>query len=53
MRELIERGSNINFITFEKGSTLPDSGRGMEHMTSFDFAYKLDAVRDWLFEQHK
>ena len=53
VRELIERGSNINFITFEKGSTLPDSGRGMEHMTSFDFAYKLDAVRDWLFEQHK
>lgn len=22
-------------------------------MTSFDYAYKLEAVRDWLFEQSK
>ena len=28
------------------------SGAG-EHMTSFDYAYKLEAVRDWLFEQAK
>jgi len=25
----------------------------MEHMASFDFAYKLAAVRDWLFKQTK
>ena len=24
-----------------------------EHMTSFDYAYKLGAVRDWLFSQSK
>ena len=24
-----------------------------EHMTSFDYAYKLEAVRDWLFAQRK
>ena len=26
-------------------------GQGMEHMVSFDFAYLLTPVRDWLFEQ--
>jgi len=48
---LIDRGSAINFITFEKGTVLPESGKGMEHMASFDFAYRLTPVRDWLFEQ--
>lgn len=27
--------------------------RAMEHMASFDYGYKIDAVRDWLFEQSK
>ena len=26
---------------------------GMEHMASFDFGYKIAAVRDWLFEQSR
>ena len=51
--ELIARGSGINFIRWEAGSVLPESGRAMEHMASFDYGYKLAAVRDWLFEQHK
>ena len=50
---LIANGGNINFICFEKGSVLPESGQGMEHMASFDFGYKIAAVRDWLFEQSK
>jgi hypothetical protein len=25
----------------------------MEHMASFDYGYKIDAVRDWLFKQSK
>ena len=34
----------------------PGGGRGGrggagEHMTSFDYAYRIEAVRDWLFEQ--
>lgn len=49
--QLIARGGNVNFITFEAGSVLPDDGKGMEHMASFDYAYKLTPVRDWLFEQ--
>lgn len=51
--ELISNGGNINFIKFETGTVLPESGKGMEHMASFDYAYKLAAVRDWLFEQSK
>ena len=44
------KGCNINFIVWEKGAVLPESGQGMEHMASFDYAYKLAPVRDWLFE---
>ena len=51
--ELIAHGSDINFIRWEAGSVLPESGKGMEHMASFDYGYKLAAVRDWLFQQSK
>ena len=50
---LIAQGGNINFIKWETGSVLPETGRAMEHMASFDYAYKIAAVRDWLFEQRK
>ena len=52
-KELIVKGGNIHFIQWEKGSVLPETGRAMEHMASFDYGYKIDAVRDWLFEQSK
>ena len=51
--QLIARGGNINFIKWEAGSVLPESGRAMEHMVSFDYGYKIAAVRDWLFRQSK
>lgn len=51
--ELIAKGNTVNFIKFEKGTVLPESGKGMEHMASFDYAYKIAAVRDWLFRQNK
>ncbi len=53
VRDLLSKGSDINFIVFTTGSVLPKNGRGNEHMASFDYAYKLTAVRDWLFEQKK
>ena len=31
----------------------PNGGGAGEPMTSFDYAYKLEAVRDWLFAQSK
>ena len=51
--ELIAHGGNINFIKWEAGSVLPETGRAMEHMASFDYGYKIAAVRDWLFRQSK
>ena len=51
--ELIARGGNINFIKWEAGSVLPHTGRAMEHMASFDYGYKIAAVRDWLFRQSR
>ena len=54
---LLSEGNSANFITFTLGSTTADGSSGGggagEHMTSFDYAYKLEAVRDWLFEQVK
>lgn len=49
--ELAE-GNAIDLIRWETGTVLNGSG-GMEHMASFDYAYKLEAVRDWLFRQSK
>ncbi len=50
---LLENGNNINMIRFETGTVFRDGQSGMEHMASFNYAYQLTAVRDWLFEQGK
>ena len=54
---MLSEGHNANFITFTLGTTLTNGSTGHggagEHMTSFDYAYKLEAVRDWLFRQVK
>lgn len=49
---MISKGNPINFITFTKGSVL-ENGGNFEHMASFDYAYKLTPVRDWLFRQSR
>ena len=42
------------FITFRHGSTLPEGQvQYSEHMSSFDYAYRIQALRDWLFAQSK
>ena len=54
---MLSEGNRANFITFTAGTTLTAGqtagGGAGEHMTSFDYAYKIEAVRDWLFEQEK
>ena len=54
---MLAEGNNANFVTFTLGSTTADGSTGNtmagEHMTSFDYAYKIEAVRDWLFQQTK
>lgn len=50
---LLAKGAPINIINFESKTVLPDDGKGSEHMYSFDYAYRLTPVRQWLFKQTK
>lgn len=50
--ELLQHGASVNIINFAPGSVLKD-GKGSEHMNSFDYAYKLTPVREWMFRQRK
>jgi len=54
---MLSEARTANFVTFTEGSTLAEGqaagGPAGEHMTSFDYAYRLEAVRDWLFKQSK
>ena len=52
---MLSEGHTANFVTFTAGTTLAEgasatSGSG-DHITSFDYAYKIEEVRDWLFQQ--
>ena len=53
VQALIDQGYSANFVTFTADTTLPAGMSGSEHLTSFDYAYKLETVRDWLFAQSK
>lgn len=53
VQALIDQGCSANFVTFTAGTTLPEGMSGSEHLTSFDYAYRLETVRDWLFAQSK
>lgn len=51
---MLEKGAPINIFEFETGSVLPEGmTKGIDHMYSFDYAYKISSVRDWLFKQTK
>ncbi|MCM1337908.1 MAG: alpha/beta hydrolase-fold protein [Candidatus Amulumruptor caecigallinarius] len=50
---MLAKGAPVNIFQFEPGSVLPADGKDSEHMYSFDYAYKITAVRDWLFKQKK
>ena len=49
----LAKGAPINIINFESKTVLPADGKGSEHMYSFDYAYRLTPVREWLFNQSK
>lgn len=50
---MLEKGAPVNIFQFEPGTVLPADGKGSEHMYSFDYAYKITSVREWLFRQSK
>ena len=55
IQSLLEKGNDINFVQFTRGTVIPENTKspGGEHMYSFDYAYKLVGVQDWLFKQSK
>lgn len=50
---ILAKGAPITIINFESKTVLPADGKGSEHMYSFDYAYRLTPVREWLFKQSK
>ena len=50
---MLSKGTPVNIINFSPGSVLKEGGKGSEHMLSFDYAYRLTPVRQWLFKQTK
>lgn len=50
VQSLLDEGNSQNFIQF---STVAGdaSGQAAEHMESFEYAYEINAVYDWLMEQ--
>ena len=50
---LFAKGAPVNIINFTPKSVLPADGNGSEHMYSFDCAYRLKPVQEWLFRQSK
>lgn len=50
---MFEKGAPVNIFEFEPGTVLPADGKGSEHMYSFDYAYRIKSVREWLFAQSK
>ena len=53
LRAEIAEGNAMNFGQFAAGTVTEANPRGMEHMSSFDCAYKIDVLRNWLFAQSK
>lgn len=53
--DLLSKNLSINFVKFTAKTVTPneETKGGAEHMYSFDYAYKLENVRDWLFKQSK
>ena len=53
-KEMYKKNFSKNFISYKAGTVLPsNSKKANEHMCSFKYGYRLDTVRDWLFEQNR
>lgn len=52
-KALLAKNAPLNIINFTSKSVLPADGKGSEHMYSFDYAYRLKPVREWLFRQSR
>ena len=54
VNEAMAEGKNLNLFMFNKGEVVPEGVKSNnEHMYSFDYAYKIDAAREYLFTKTK
>ena len=54
VNEGVAEGNNFNLFMFKKGEVVPEGVKSNnEHMYSFDYAYKIDAAREYLFTKKK
>ena len=54
VKEAVSEGNNYNLFMFKKGEVVPAGVQSNnEHMYSFDYAYKIDAAREYLFTKTK
>lgn len=54
VNEAVLEGNNYNLFMFKKGEVVPEGVKSNnEHMYSFDYAYKIDAAREYLFTKTK
>ncbi|WP_300561449.1 prolyl oligopeptidase family serine peptidase [Companilactobacillus sp.] len=51
--QLMDKNRDANFITWKAGTVLENATTHLEHNASFDYAYTIPAVRDWLYNQSK
>jgi predicted peptidase len=54
--KMMAEHNNLMYTTYIKGTTLPpgqENSGAQEHMASWQFAYTIPTVRDWLFAQSK
>jgi len=51
---MYQKGYKQNFISFAKGTVInPGSEEEGEHMASFKYGFRLERVRDWIFQQER
>lgn len=48
---MLDKGNPVNIFQFEPKSVFSPGQSGSEHLMSFDKAYQITSVRDWLFKQ--
>ncbi|PVX32667.1 putative peptidase [Pasteurella langaaensis DSM 22999] len=54
--QLTSVNANVYFVVFEKGSIFTDKNEKIEesaHRNTWKYAYSIEPIRDWIFEQRK
>lgn len=56
VKTMLAENNTKNFPLFITGSVMEDSelvNMNSEHMSSFNYGYNIESIRDWLYQQHK